>query len=141
MEEWARSFLETQQVGRLATVDRQNRPHVVPIVYAFDGKRLYTPIDAKPKRVEAGALRRVQNVRQNPHAAVVVDRYTEDWERLAWVQLRGRALYVESGAAQEIGVRLLEEKYPQYETMPLAARPVIVVHVTELVSWRAAEAA
>ena len=139
MEKWVGPFIREQRVGRLATVDAEHRPHVVPIVYAFDGERLYTPIDAKPKRVGARALRRVRNIRGNPHVAVIVDRYSENWERLAWVQLRGRARYVESGPAQKRGVRLLEEKYPQYEGMPLAGRPVIVIEVDEVASRRAAD--
>ena len=37
---WERSFIEQRRVARLATVDGQDRPHIVPIVYAFDGVRL-----------------------------------------------------------------------------------------------------
>ncbi|MDX1689255.1 MAG: TIGR03668 family PPOX class F420-dependent oxidoreductase [Candidatus Promineifilaceae bacterium] len=140
MEDWLRSFIEKRRVGRLATVDDEHHPHVVPIVYAFDGKRLYTPIDAKPKRVEAGALQRVRNIRANPRAAVIVDRYSEDWERLAWVQLRGRARYVQAGEERDRGVRLLEQKYSQYDEMPLAGRPIIILEVDKVVSWRASQA-
>ena len=49
MEGWIEAFLMQRRVGHLATVNAGNRPHVVPIVYAFDGERLFTPIDAKPK--------------------------------------------------------------------------------------------
>lgn len=139
MEKWVRSFLEEGRVGRLATVDSNDRPHVIPIVYAFDGERIYTPIDAKPKRVGAYELQRVRNIRANPQVAIIVDRYSEDWRRLRWVLLRGRAILAESGPDQETGVELLEAKYPQYATMPLAGRPMIVVTVEKISRWRASE--
>ena len=136
---WERSFIEQRRVARLATVDRQDRPHLVPIVYAFDGQRLFTPIDAKPKRVGPHRLQRVRNIQANPHVAVIVDEYREDWRKLAWVQIRGLAAFVESGAQQATGVALLEAKYPQYRTMPLAERPIIVISLNHIASWREAD--
>ena len=140
MEKWTRVFLEKQRVARLATVDRQNRPHIVPIVYAFDGERLYTPIDNKPKRVNAHQLRRVRNIQANPQVMVLVDRYSANWRRLVWVQLRGAAKLVESGPDTMAGISFLEAKYPQYAELPLTGRPIIVVRVENVVSWRAAGA-
>ena len=137
MRDWERTFIERHRVARLATVDGQGHPHSVPIIYAFDGQRLFTPIDAKPKRVGPHQLGRVRNIRTNPHIAVVVDEYSEDWRELAWVQIHGVATLVESGPEYEAGVALLEAKYPQYATMPLAGRPMIVVKVNRVSSWRA----
>jgi predicted pyridoxine 5'-phosphate oxidase superfamily flavin-nucleotide-binding protein len=62
MTAWERDFIVHGRVARMATVDAHGRPSVVPIVYAFDD-RLYTPLDAKPKRVAAMQLRRVRNIR------------------------------------------------------------------------------
>ena len=136
MTNWIYPFLNQQRVARLATVDEHNRPHVVPIVFAYRGERLYTPIDAKPKQVGAHRLRRVRNIQANPQVTVLVDHYEEDWRRLAWVQLRGAAALVESGQEQATGVSLLEAKYPQYAQMPLAGRPIIVVRIEDVASWR-----
>ena len=44
----------------------------------------------------------------------------------------GRHLHGEAHAA---GVRLLHEKYPQYKTMPLDDRPIIVVTPLRVISW------
>lgn len=136
LSHWERSFIEQGRVARLATVDERGWPHVLPIVYAFDGERLFTPIDAKPKRVGPHQLRRVRNIQANPRVAVIIDEYSEDWHRLAWVQLRGRDALVESGLEQSTGVALLERKYPQYGKMPLAGRPFIIVQVDHVASWR-----
>lgn len=137
---WERAFIEGQRVARLATVDAQGRPHLVPIVYAFDGERLFTPLDAKPKRVELHQLQRVRNLQVNPHVAVLLDAYSDDWSQLAWVQIRGQARLVEAGPELAPGVALLETKYDQYRTMSLVGRPVIVITVTHVASWHARHA-
>jgi PPOX class probable F420-dependent enzyme len=137
MIKWERDFITRHRVARLATVDAQGQPHVVPIVYAFDGEQLYTPIDAKPKRVGPTQLRRVQNIQTNRLVAVIIDEYGEDWRQLAWVQIRGLAKLVEAGSAYAIGIELLRKKYPQYETMPLSGRPVIVITPRRITSWQA----
>lgn len=109
----------------------------MPIVYAFDGQRLFTPIDAKPKRVSPHRLQRVRNIQANPYVAVIIDQYSDDWRKLAWVQVRGRASLVESGDEYTTGIALLEARYPQYAEMPLAGRPLIVIQVETITSWRA----
>jgi PPOX class probable F420-dependent enzyme len=137
MTDWEHTFIANHWVARLATVDSQGRPHVVPIVYAFDGRRLYTPIDEKPKRVGVYRLQRVRNIQTNPHVAVIIDDYGEDWGRLAWVQIRGTATIVEAGPEHAAGVWLLHDKYPQYQAMPLEGRPIIVITPDRITSWRA----
>lgn len=137
LEPWERLFIEQQRVARLATVDPQGRPHLVPIVYAFDGEQLFTPLDAKPKRVALSRLQRVRNIQANPQVTVLLDEYSDDWGKLAWVQLRGQARLIETGPEQATGAALLEAKYAQYRQMPLAGRPVIVITVHQVTSWRA----
>src|SRR2546427_9985547 len=72
---WALALLREARVGRLATADADGRPLVVPVRYALDadGQRLYSAIDAKPKRTRQ--LRRLRNIRENPQVSVVVDQY------------------------------------------------------------------
>ena len=69
-----RRFLEAHRVARLATADGGGRPHVVPICYALTGDTVYFTIDEKPKKRSGASLKRLANVRQNPFAALVVDR-------------------------------------------------------------------
>jgi len=137
--DWERRFIERQRVARLATVDEKGQPHVVPIVYAFDGERLFTPLDAKPKRVSPHQLRRVRNIQANPHVAVVIDEYSDDWQDLAWVQIHGRATLVQSGPEYETGVTVLEARYPQYAALPLAGRPIMIIRAHHITSWQATQ--
>ena len=68
-------YLDAHRVGRLATVDADGVPSVVPICYATDGEAIYSPLDEKPKRVAATALKLVRNLLARPDVALVVD----DW--------------------------------------------------------------
>jgi PPOX class probable F420-dependent enzyme len=138
-------FVQQARVGRLATVDAAGAPAVVPICFQLQGARLFTPIDAKPKRADWRALQRVRNIAAEPRVAVVVDRWDENWTRLAWVHLRGRARLLEPGppeaALHAAGVALLRAKYAQYAAMPLEALPLIVVELDAVRHWGALDAA
>ena len=139
-QEAVESFLWAQRVARLATVDARGRPHVVPIVFAYATSRLYTPVDLKPKAASPRDLQRVRNIVANPQVQVLVDHYDEDWRRLGYVQLRGRAELIERGHEYRRALRLLERKYLQYADLPLQGRPVIKVTVERMVAWGRLEA-
>jgi len=128
-------FVRQHRVARLATVDERGRPHVVPICYAYARGRLYTPVDLKPKTAAPEGLRRVRNILASPQVQVLIDDYDEDWSRLAFVQLRGTAALLHEGAEYRRALRLLEHKYPQYQALPLAGRPIIGVTVERVVAW------
>jgi len=136
---WQLALMRAGRVAHLATVAEAGRPHVLPVVYACDDERIYTPLDGKPKRVALERLRRVRDIRANSSVALVVDRYSEDWGQLAWVQVRGRAEILSEGALYDMGVALLQAKYPQYAPMPLLGRPLIVITPEEVRGWRAAQ--
>jgi PPOX class probable F420-dependent enzyme len=132
----ARELLSAGRVAHLATSDQYARPHVVPIVFVWRDPVLYTPLDRKPKREDDWhALRRVRNIETNGRVAIVVDRYGEDWARLAWVLLEGVATILESGDERDAAATLLREKYAQYETLPLEGRPIVRVEIEHAAEW------
>lgn len=126
------------RVGHLATSDG-TRPTVIPVCFVLLGDTVYQAIDAKPKSVAPRRLRRVKNIQANPQAALVVDHYAEDWLRLWWVLLHGRARLVTPGPEQGRAIAALRRKYPQYRTTtPLAADAlVIALDVRRLRHWPA----
>jgi len=134
---WALAFLREARVGRLATADAAGRPLVLPVCFALDGPHLYSAVDAKPKRTRE--LRRLRNVAENPAVALVVDHYDEDWSRLAWTIVEGRAEVLEGGPDHGRGIALLTAKYPQYRAMdlPRVAGPVIRITATRILAWQA----
>ena len=134
LSESERRFLAIRRVGHLATADRSAAPHVVPVCFAIADRSLYITIDEKPKR--AGArLKRVHNIEQNPSVAFVADCYDEDWSRLGWVMLRGRAEILAHGSEHDTAQELLRVRYPQLAAMQIAALPVIAVRIERVTSW------
>lgn len=132
----ARELLAAARVAHLATSDQYARPHAVPIVFVWHDGILYTPLDRKPKRDDDWhALRRVRNIETNGRAAIVVDRYDEDWSRLLWVLLEGVATILESGEERDAAATLLREKYRQYETLSLEGRPIVRVEIERATDW------
>jgi PPOX class probable F420-dependent enzyme len=106
-----RRFLDAQRVARLATADVTGRPHVVPICHALIDDTVYFTIDEKPKRTPR--LKRLSNLRANPIAALVVDRWDEDWSRLGWVMVSGRAEILTSGPEHDRAQDRLRARYPR----------------------------
>jgi PPOX class probable F420-dependent enzyme len=133
--ETERKFVLSQRVGRLATADRNGTPHVLPVGYALEGDALYITIDDKPKRTTGRKLKRLQNIIENPRIAVVVDRYDEDWSRLGWVMLRGRAEILDDGDEHDAAQALLRARYPQLAGMQIAGYPVIALRIERVTSW------
>ena len=130
-----RRFLAQQRVAHLATADRGAVPHVVPVCFAVAGGTLYITIDEKPKRRPATALKRLKNIAENPAVAVIVDRYDEDWARLGWVMLRGRADILQAGTEHDAAQALLRARYPQLAAMRIEEHPVIAVRIAQATSW------
>jgi len=129
-----RRFLDSRRVAHLATADGRAVPHVVPVCFAVGGAALYITIDRKPKG-NPRALKRLRNIAANPSAALVADRYDEDWTRLGWVMVRGRAEILEGGAEHEHAQQLLRTRYRQYQTMAIADLPVISIRIEQATSW------
>ena len=130
---WAIELLTAERVARLAFVDEDERPRVLPVTFALAGSAIWSAIDEKPKRTAEPA--RVRRLRRRPEAALCVDVYSDDWSQLAWVQLLGRVewLSVEQGAE---GMAALATKYEPYakRTPP---GPLMRLVVERALYWRA----
>ena len=137
LSEGLRRTLHAHRVARLATADAAGHPHVVPVCFAADAGGVYITVDAKPKHRTGRELKRIRNIRANPHVALTVDHWDEDWTRLAWTMLRGRAEILEAGVEHDAAQALLRERYVQYRDMDLSALPVIAIRVAQVTGWRA----
>jgi PPOX class probable F420-dependent enzyme len=131
-----RRFLDNSRVAHLATVGGDGAPHLVPVCFGIAGASLYITVDEKPKRVDI-PLKRLRNIQENPAVAVTVDRWDEDWTRLAWVMLRGKAEILAAGEEHDAAQAILRARYPQYASMNLAPLPVIAVRLGRVLSWGA----
>jgi PPOX class probable F420-dependent enzyme len=114
--------------GVLATVDATGTPHAVPVCFALKNDEVVSAIDAKPKTT--ARLARVRNIEANPNAALLLDRWDEDWTRVGWVMVRGTARLERPGYGQDE----LLARYPQYASDPPGG-DVIVLAPTRVLWW------
>ena len=134
LNEAQRRFLARSRIAHLATADRIGMPHLVPVCFCVEAYSLYITADEKPKRTDV-ALKRIRNIMENPAVAVTVDRWDEDWTRLAWVMLRGPADILFGGPEHNAAQDQLRQRYPQYRTMNLTPLPVIALRIQRVLSW------
>ncbi len=148
-----RRFLETARSGHLATADAEADPHLVPVTFVLIDEAIYIAIDEKPKTTTR--LKRLRNIEENPRAAFLVDRYDDDWTRLAWVLCRGAADVLEADVqkpdvqkasaqppdapARDEILAELRAKYPQYHDHDLASRPILRLMIERVTRWGAIE--
>jgi PPOX class probable F420-dependent enzyme len=136
LTETQRRFLELVRVAHLATAGPDAAPHLVPVCFCLDHNTIFITVDEKPKRGDI-PLKRIRNIQQNPAVAVTVDRWDEDWTRLAWIMLRGRAALLHDGEEHDAAQHQLRLRYPQYHAMNLAPLPVIAVRIKRVTAWGA----
>lgn len=140
-----RELLARTRRAVLGTESPDGRPRLVPIAFAYTesgdgGVVLYSALDEKPKSVaDPRALGRVRDLLARPRVSVLVDEWSEDWERLMWLRLDGVAALLEPGgdaaAEHAIAVGLLRQRYPQYATHRLEERPIVRIAVERMWSW------
>ena len=131
-------FIRDHRVARLATADGDGRAAAIPICYVFDGGHFYSPVDEKPKQVAPRQLKRVRNVETNPHVALVIDDYADDWSKLVYVLVTGLAAIIQPGTDEHArAVRMLRDKYAQYHAMAIDERMIIKITPTRIKPWRA----
>lgn len=132
------SALSEARTAVLSTISSDGRPRTVPICFVLvvsegGDAALYSPIDDKPKVVDDPlALARIRDIQADPRVSVLIDRWSEDWGRLGWLRIDGMAAIVEPTAAV---VEALREKYPQYATHRLEARPMIRIVIESNRAW------
>jgi PPOX class probable F420-dependent enzyme len=132
----ARARFAGARVARLATAGSDGRPHIVPIVFALDGDRIYSVVDQKPKRTTQ--LRRLRNIAENPQVSLLVDHYEDDWHSLWWVRADGRARVLdlknpEHHDQARQAIDLLRARYPQQR----ATGAVLAIDVERWSGWSA----
>jgi PPOX class probable F420-dependent enzyme len=121
------------RVARLASINEDGTPHLVPVAFALVGNMVWTAVDAKPKSTTA--LRRLDNVRAHPRVSLLVDVYGDDWSTLWWVRADGAATILDAESAAG-GLDALVVKYPQYQEQRPPG-PVLRIEVTRWSSWSA----
>jgi PPOX class probable F420-dependent enzyme len=130
------SFLESARRAHLATASAGGAPHVVPICFAvLDRDTIVFAVDDKPKE-RARPLRRLRNLSENDRFALLVDRWDENWGRLAYALLHGRGRLLPR-AGRGRAIEALRARYPQYVEMDLSEtrHEVVELRVERVHTW------
>lgn len=143
--EQTRRLVTAARVARLATVDADGRPHLVPVCFVLESAdsvegrdRVRIAVDHKPKR--SAELRRTANLQATGQACLLVDHYDEDWSRLWWVRLDGHGGPTSDPGEAARALDALAAKYPQYrEHRPDG--PVLTIEIEAYRGWAATDPA
>ena len=133
---WAGALLREARVAHLGFLDEEYAPRVLPVTFAIVATAVWSAVDDKPKRRPGDELARVRWLRARPRAAFTVDRYDDDWSRLAWVQLLGTTEVVDVAGREDV-VDALAERYPHYRDRRPRG-PLLRLTPERALYWRAA---
>lgn len=132
---WASELLREARVAHLGLLDDDARPRVLPVTFALLDGELWSAVDDKPKRRPGDELARVRWLRARPASSLTIDRYDDDWSRLAWVQVLGSTAIVDVAGHDRV-VDALAVRYPAYlERRPPG--PLLRLTPERALCWRA----
>ena len=131
-------FIERARIARLATIDSEFKPHLVPVVFVFDGNYFFIPVDEKRKKTaKPEKLKRIRNIQDNPNVALLFDEYSEDWTKLAFVMIQGEAFIankIEGNIQVREAYKKLMTKYIQYQKVGIGEVCIIITQ-KKVTSW------
>ena len=139
-----KTIINKAKVARLATVDIKCTPYLVPVVFVFDNDNDYyfIPINEKTKRSRPENLKRVRNIKENPNVALLIDEYNEDWTKLYFIMIQGKASIIGGKKLEQDEIPLLEKahkllsnKYPQYQNIGIG-KYIIMIIPQKVIAWK-----
>jgi PPOX class probable F420-dependent enzyme len=137
-----KTIVDKARVARLATVDSECKPYLIPVVFVFDNDRYFIAIDEKTKRAKPEKLKRVKNIQQNPNVTLLIDEYHEDWRKLYFIMIQGKASIIGGKELEQNELVLLEkahkllcDKYHQYEKIGIGEY-VIMIIPQKVTTWK-----
>jgi PPOX class probable F420-dependent enzyme len=129
LPERIRSVLSSARRGVMTTIEIDGSSHSVPVVFASVGDEIVSPIDHKPKT--GRTLERVKNLRRDGRVTLLIDLWDEDWTKLLWLMIRGRADIDESPPTDLM--RAINRRYQQYA--PDEVHDALIRIEPTLLSW------
>ncbi len=129
------ALIKEAKVARLATVDQKLHPYVVPAVFVFHENSFFIPLDEKKKTVNSKNLKRVKNIEKNPNVTLLIDKYQNDWKKLFFLMIHGKAKVIDGNSKLIDKIhKLLISKYPQYKKIGIG-NSCIKIEPTKVRFW------
>jgi PPOX class probable F420-dependent enzyme len=139
---YLKTVIDKATVARLATVNSECKPHLIPVVFVFDNDCYFIPIDEKTKRSKPEKLKRAKNIQQNPNVALLIDEYNEDWRKLHFIMIQGKASIIGRKELEqnelvllEKAPRLLSHKYLRYQKIGIGEYVIMIVP-QKVITWK-----
>lgn len=126
------SLLRNQR-GYLAARGSEGEPHIVPVSFTWAGDVIWAAVNGKPRSTPVH--RQLAEIQSESRVTFLVDRWDEDWSRLAWLEARGRARQTSHAEGEKVK-KALQGKYAHYASFPPEG-PLIRIDVTGWFSWEA----
>ena len=80
------NFIKEQRVMRLASITKNNNPHVIPLCFVLHKNSIWFHAEGKRKRHE--------NFQYNKSVSIIIDKYVdEDWKKNQGVLIKGKIIY------------------------------------------------
>lgn len=139
---FVKTIIDKARVARLATVDSECKPHLIPVVFVFDNYCYFIPIDEKTKRSRPEKLKRAKNIQQNSNVTLLIDDYNENWRKLYFIMIQGKATIIGGKKLEQNELLLLEkahkllsDKYLQYQKIGIGEY-VIMIIPQKVITWK-----
>lgn len=139
---FVKTIIDKARVARLATVDSECKPHLIPVVFVFDNYSYFIPIDEKTKRSRPEKLKRAKNIHQNSNVTLLIDDYNENWRKLYFIMIQGKASIIGGKKLEQNELLLLEkahkllsDKYLQYQKIGIGEY-VIMIIPQKVITWK-----
>ena len=139
---FVKTIIDKARVARLATVDSECKPHLIPVVFVFDNYSYFIPIDEKTKRSGPEKLKRAKNIKQNSNVTLLIDDYNENWRKLYFIMIQGKASIIGGKKLEQNELLLLEkahkllsDKYLQYQKIGIGEY-VIMIIPQKVITWK-----
>ncbi len=130
-----KALIKGAKVARLSTVDQKSYPYVVPVVFVFHENSFFIPLDEKKKTVNSRNLKRVKNIEKNPNVTLLIDKYQNDWKKLFFLMIHGKAKVIDGNNKLIDKIhKLLVSKYPQYKKIGIG-NSCIKIEPTKVRFW------
>jgi len=119
------AFLRSHELCRLATASKEDKPHVVPVIYALDGENVVIAVDYGTKKLV--------NLRENRKVALVVDEFHPN----KGVMVEGECEILERGREYLRLLKILFDRFEYYRKNPWGEgeSPILKVKPSKAVMW------
>lgn len=125
-------LMDKVRVSSMAFLSSKGKINVVPMCFAPGQECIYVTTSVKAKKVG--------NLQRNGNTSLLIHDYVDDWGKLSYLMIKGRANMVQDDAEYSNAKALLDARYPQFESSWYPIRretnAILRINMEKIVRWR-----